>query len=115
MPEKLYAGIDVGATNVKYGLVDQSGEICFRTQITTPRSYFPEKLLAVIVRCGERLLIEADDRNATVTYVGIGSPGTVNIKTGIVQGTCPNLPGWEGVPLREEVSNRCRRKDASIK
>lgn len=104
--ERLYAGIDIGATNIKFGLVDSTGTVAFRAQAPTPRNGPAEKLFDAIVICGERLLIEADERNARVDYIGVGSPGSVNMKTGIIQGSCPNIPYWVGFHLRDRLAER---------
>jgi glucokinase len=106
MRKKLYAGIDIGATNVKYGLVDAGGRIIYRAQTTTPKKAAAQKLFECVLRCGEQLLVEADEQNGEVEYIGVGSPGSVNIKTGVIQGTCPNIPGWAGFHLRDRLYER---------
>ncbi len=105
MRKKLYAGVDIGATNVKYGLVDADGRILYRDRTTTPKNP-AQKLFECVLRCCEQLLIEADEQDGEVEYVGVGSPGSVNIKTGVIQGTCPNIPGWTGFHLRDRLSER---------
>ncbi|MDD4051173.1 MAG: ROK family protein [candidate division Zixibacteria bacterium] len=106
MSVNVYAGIDIGATNIKYGLVDREGNIRYRDQTTTPKNALAEALFEKIVVCGERLLVEADESGATVGYIGVGSPGSVNMTTGVVQGGCPNMPLWEGFHLRDRLSER---------
>ncbi len=106
MTRKVYAGIDIGATNIKYGLVSDGGEPLYRNQTPTPQEPFAERLFEKVRYAGEQLLIEADEQNMSVEYVGVGSPGSVNIKTGIIQGTCPNLPFWVGFHLRDRLSEQ---------
>ncbi len=106
MTSKVYAGIDIGATNIKYGLVSGRGESLFRNQTPTPQEPFAEKLFEKVRYAGEQLLIEADEQNVRVDYIGVGSPGSVNIKTGVIQGTCPNLPFWVGFHLRDRLSEQ---------
>lgn len=107
---KLRAGIDIGATNIKFGLVDGDGNVRYRGQIGTPREASAEELFKKVAHCGEQLLIEADEIGATVDTLGMGSPGTINIKTGVVCGTCPNIPGWVGFHLRERLKERLNLK-----
>jgi glucokinase len=38
----------------------------------------------------------------TALGVGIGSPGPINLRTGVL-GLLPNLPGWENFPLRDAL------------
>jgi len=106
MSSELFAGIDIGATNVKYGLVTLEGEIVYRNQIATPQNVLAETLFEKVAHCGEQLLIEADDQGAEVAYIGVGSPGTVNMLTGVIQGTCPNIPNWSGFHLRDRLAER---------
>ncbi|MEZ5359054.1 MAG: ROK family protein [Candidatus Zixiibacteriota bacterium] len=106
MSVKLYAGIDIGATNIKFGLVDAKGNIRFKSKTVTPDATTPDKLFKSIQFCGEQLLITADEEGGEVGSIGVGSPGTVNIATGVVEGTCPNLPGWVGFHLRERLKER---------
>ncbi|MFH1701435.1 MAG: ROK family protein [Candidatus Zixiibacteriota bacterium] len=100
----LFAGIDIGATNIKYGLVESGGEIKFRGKTITPGNGLPNKLFEKIIYCAEQLLLEADDANLSVGHLGVGSPGAINIKTGVVAGSCPNIPGWVGFHLRDRLS-----------
>ncbi len=106
MTTQVYAGIDIGATNIKYGLVSPAGETLYRNQTPTPQEPFAEKLFEKVRYAGEQLLIEADEQNVSVEYIGVGSPGSVNVKTGVIQGTCPNLPFWVGFHLRERLSEQ---------
>jgi glucokinase len=106
MTQRLYAGIDIGATNLKYGLVDSEGTVRYRNLTPTPKQSPAEKVFDEIIRCGEQLLIEADDLDGEVGFIGVGSPGSVNIKTGVIQGTCPNIPNWVGFHLRDRLAER---------
>jgi len=106
MSTKLYAGIDIGATNIKYGLVNSEGEIRFRDLISTPQQSPAEALFEKVEMCGERLLVEADELEGEVKYIGVGSPGAVNVTTGVIQGTCPNIPNWVGFHLRDRLAER---------
>jgi glucokinase len=89
----MYAGIDIGGTSIKYGIVSADGEI--KQQASTPTN--PESgkdamidQLQTIVR---KLAAEAES-------IGVGFPSVVNPKDGCVYHP-PNLPGWGIVPLVE--------------
>ena len=106
MTKTLHAGIDIGATNIKFGLVDSEGNVLFRNLDPTPQQSPTERLFEKILACGEQLLIEADDLEGEVKFIGVGSPGSVNVRTGIVQGSCPNIPNWVGFHLRDRLAER---------
>lgn len=106
MSEKLLAGIDIGGTNIKYGLVQPDGQVRIQRQIPTPQGEGPNRLFEKIVLCGEQLLLAADEEEAEVEYIGVGSPGTIDIITGVIMGACPNIPGWVGFHLRDRLSEK---------
>ncbi len=106
MSEKLLAGIDIGGTIIKYGLVQNNGQVRIKRQVPTPQDAGPESLFDTIVTCGEQLLLAADEEEAEVDYLGVGSPGTVDIITGVVMGACPNIPGWVGMHLRDRLAQK---------
>ena len=51
--ERIYAGIDIGGTNIKYGLVDQKGKVLFKEQRPTIADKGPEPLLHLVANIGE--------------------------------------------------------------
>ena len=62
MSEQLvYAGIDIGATNIKFGLADSNGNILFKEQRPTMAEKGADPLMHLITNIGERLLYHAAD------------------------------------------------------
>lgn len=98
---KLAIGIDFGGTSIKSALV-QGGSVVKRgTTIETQHHSGSESLLDAIVA----VIAELRDGHEEVTAVGIGMPGIVDSKAGIVHGLT-NVPGWEEVPLRAIITER---------
>ena len=54
-----YAGIDIGATNIKYGLTDSKGEVKYRNQKPTLVEKGAKPLLHLITNIAEDLLFRA--------------------------------------------------------
>jgi glucokinase len=106
MPQRAFAGIDIGGTNVKFGLIDSDGNVLHREQRPTMADKGPKPLLHLIGNIAERLLFYAAEEDYPVKYLGVGSPGAVNFKTGTVVGPCPNIPGWTGINIAESLSER---------
>ena len=104
--QPLYAGVDLGGTNIKAGLVDDRGRtLAFHTE-PTHATRGPEDAAA---RMGQsvhalcRLVgIAPDD----VAYVGLGTPGPQDLPTGVII-RAGNLPGWDGFPIRDRVALHC--------
>jgi glucokinase len=92
MTQRLAAGIDVGGTNTKFGLVDQTGKIVFRDHVDTPDFAEPKDLAGALSK-----RIRAALNGAELAGIGIGAPNG-NFFNGSIQ-HAPNL-AWKGiVPL----------------
>lgn len=104
--ERVYAGIDIGGTNIKYGLVDQKGKVLFKEQRPTVADKGPEPLLHLVANIGEKLLFHAAEEDCEVPWLGVGTPGSVDFKTGQVVGMSPNIPGWKGAAVGEFLRER---------
>ena len=99
----LFAGVDVGGTSVKIGLVDDLGRTLGWTTIATDAHRGPDDGTQ---RIGEALLALIDDAGLTqneITAVGLGTPGTMDVPSGMLLDP-PNLPGWIEYPIRDRLS-----------
>ncbi|MCX6826349.1 MAG: ROK family protein [candidate division Zixibacteria bacterium] len=94
-----YAGIDIGGSNIKFGLFDATGKIIFRDQRPAMVEKGAIPLLHLITNIGETLLLHAAEEEIHINWLGVGSPGTIDNLTGIVKGKCPNIPGWVGIEI----------------
>lgn len=90
----MYAGIDIGGTNIKYGVVSNTGEILFQDSHPTNALRGKDALIADIQSVIKNLHHQFSD----VLSIGVGFPSVVNPKDGCVYYP-PNLPGWGIVPL----------------
>ncbi len=104
----LYAGVDLGGTNIKAALVDDAGrKVAFHTE-PTHASRGPEDAAARMGRAVHALAAQAGIATADIAAVGLGSPGPLDIPAGrIVQ--AGNLTGWDNFPLRDRVAAHCGR------
>ncbi|MCI1922355.1 MAG: ROK family protein [Liquorilactobacillus nagelii] len=70
-----YLSIDIGGTNLKYGLIDHSGNLLFKRQVTTPneKTVFLAELRKIILAYRSKIF-----------GVAISVPGQVDSQTGIV-------------------------------
>ncbi|MCP4685178.1 MAG: ROK family protein [bacterium] len=101
-----YAGIDIGGTNIKFGLVDQKGKVLFKEQRPTMADKGAEPLMHLVTNIGESLLYHAADEDLEIQWLGVGTPGAVESKTGKVIGESPNIEGWKGTVVGEILQER---------
>ena len=99
-------GIDMGGMSIKMGLVNEEnkiiGRITIPTDLTVPYQTLVERMADAV-----RQMLE----NAGMTLeqcggIGIGSPGTIDAKQGVI--LYSNNFGWENVPIVEELKKRGR-------
>ena len=94
-----YIGIDVGGTNLKAGLVDELGLILASQSVKVSGLDDQEALAWALVELTQELCRAAGVPLDQLACVGVGIPGTVEVRSGTVLYTC-NLP-LKNVPLRK--------------
>jgi glucokinase len=92
----LHLGIDLGGTSLRVGAFDPDLHLISSRALPTRVSAGPE---AVVIDMADAIASLLDETEGSATSVGLGSPGPLNIITGTL-GELPNLPGWEGFPIR---------------
>jgi glucokinase len=94
-----YAGIDLGGTFIKAGLLSPDGERITSFKIPTEANAGPRRVAGNLVRAGERLVDSAKRKSVKLVGIGIGSPGTIKYPEGEVTGSSPNIRGWVGTNI----------------
>ncbi|MFA5389685.1 MAG: ROK family protein [Candidatus Omnitrophota bacterium] len=89
-------GIDLGATFIKIGLVDGRGKVYFKRKTGTPADPGKALLINSIVTSVKDMLKRSPGK---ISGVGIGVPGPVDSRKGIVH-YFPNIKGWKETPLK---------------
>ncbi len=105
---KLAVGVDIGGTNLRFGLVDEHGRILARKRMPTKGHEGVEKSLGRIRQGVAGLIKKAEDLGHTVVGVGVGCPGIISHKDGVVRFS-PNMPGWIDVALRSYLEGSFSR------
>jgi glucokinase len=96
----LVVGIDLGGTKFRACLADTAGSVLRRESWPTEAEQGPQ---AVMARLREAVReIAAGEGLERVAGIGFGAPGPLDPWQGIIIQP-PNLPGWDRVPLREEM------------
>src|SRR2546429_4425165 len=100
-PVRYVVGIDIGGTNIVAGSVAEDGsELLGLVSEPTISEQGADAVMARIVRLARASMAAA--RGKEIAGVGIGSPGRLDTKPGVVLLT-PNL-GWTNFPLRDRLA-----------
>ncbi len=105
MQNTFYAGVDVGGTNIKIGIVDDSGKVVGKDKFPTQPNKGSEIAWEFVKSGLQRLLDQAKLDWDDIASVGLGTPGPLDLSTGMIL-TPTNLPGWHHSPIREQLSTQ---------
>ena len=104
MNQRYIIGVDLGGTNIKYGIVSGKGEILHKGILPVQSHLGREAILNNMNRAVFQCLDFAKKKKIKIRGIGVGSPGTVNLETGKIEGSCPNLPQMVNVGLKKWLS-----------
>ena len=94
-------GIDLGGTNMKAGIVDENHKIVIQDSIPTRVEHPYKEIIRDMTELVKDLLKKIHITEEKLSGIGVGSPGTVDAKNGIV--LYSNNFNWENIPLAEEL------------
>lgn len=103
-----YIGLDLGGTNIKAGVVDDTGHVMSRASVATGAQGGPEVVVEAMADAAHQVANEAALDMSRVAAVGIGAPGPLDIESGRIE-DAPNMPGWANIALRDQVSQALGR------
>jgi glucokinase len=110
-----FVGVDVGGTNIKFGLVDNQGRTIEQTKIRTEAELGPANAvqrmadgITDLLRSAGRDRDVGRDKDAGLdkddfSAIGLATPGTMDIAAGMVVLEPPNLPTWRHFPIRDRL------------
>ena len=102
--KKYYAGLDLGGTFVKGGIVDEEGNILVKGKIPTGAERPYAAIAADMAQLVKDLAAQAGLQQEQIAAVGIGSPGLIDAENGTI--VYSNNLRWENVPLCAAVRER---------
>ncbi len=111
MSKQVKIGLDLGGTSIKMALVDTGGGLSFRRETATPFKAGRSEVIGLLVDDIRDIIKKSGVKKRDLGGVGIGVPGPVDFKNGIVR-YFPNIKGWDNVPLRSIMERRLALKAA---
>lgn len=98
---RLALGIDIGGTNLKVGLVTETGRLIDKETTPTPK---PRDLHAVVAALTATVRGLCEKHQAQPEGAGIGAPGVVDETMRTVL-WAPNFNDWLGLPIRQTIAD----------
>ena len=95
----LVIGVDLGGTQIRTAVL-RGSERLSRVGLLTGTNPSPDRVIPRMREAVRQALQEANVTLDQIAGIGIGAPGPLNSRTGVVFSP-PNLPGWDNVPLRD--------------
>lgn len=103
MSDLLFAGLDVGGTTMKAGVVDDAGRmlsaVSLPTEAARGQEFGLERMCATIRQGVHAAGLTLEHIRA----IGVATPGLMDIPAGIIIDP-PNLKPWANVPVREHIA-----------
>jgi glucokinase len=98
-------GIDLGGTKIQAVVVDDAGAVQGEERAPTPTSGGPADVAQAMAEALRTAAAQAGADSAELGGVGVGSPGIVDSRKGIVT-SARNLPDWEdSFPLADALAD----------
>src|SRR5260370_7353452 len=95
--ERIRIGVDLGGTKIEFVALDAHGKEMHRHRIATPRFDYQATVRAVV-----ETVREIEKKLGRCASVGLGIPGTISTKTGLVKNA--NSTWLNGKPFDKDLS-----------
>lgn len=99
-------GLDLGGTAIKYGICSAKGEILHESQCPTQADQPPEVILNDLLTAAREAIEIAQKKGTPIAAIGMGTPGSVNVETGMLMGNTPNFKLWKNVKIKPWLESR---------
>lgn len=94
-------GVDLGGTNLRIAAVNQQGELMEKVTLGTRVALGKDHVIHEMCNAIGLLATKYREK-ATLQGIGIGVPGIIDMKTGMLRES-PNLPGWSESPVQAQI------------
>ncbi|MCM8800587.1 MAG: ROK family protein [Candidatus Omnitrophica bacterium] len=105
MKRSFIIGVDLGGTNLKIGLLGSNYKIITKKVLSTRSFIKKEQLISAIINSIKALIRENRLSKKDLLGIGLGLPGPIDIKKGLVH-FFPNIAGFKKVRLKRILEKR---------
>ena len=100
--------IDLGGTNIKFGLCDISGNLVYEGSEKTEGYLGKDSVLVKLIAIIDTLIQKAVSNGNTVLGVGFGSPGIIDSTKKTLVGLGNNIKGWSNINFEHEIGAKTK-------
>jgi glucokinase len=100
----LYLGIDIGATNLKYGILDENNDLIYDNTFKISQFSTRHNLLEYLIEEIQSL----ESHYGKFKTIGIGCPGMITKDGTIIES--PNIPDFKNFDFKNEFETKSHRK-----
>ena len=104
-------GVDLGGTNIAVGVVDEKYNIIGKGKVKTNAPRPAEEIFADIKKAIDMAVADAGLTMADIESVGVGTPGSVNQDTGMIEFS--NNLAFNNVPAKKMLEELTGSEQAS--
>lgn len=98
---KNYISIDIGGTFIKYGLINENGEILEKNELATEANKGGEQILAKVLK-----IVETYHTKEPVEGVAISTAGMVDSKKGAIRYASDLIPAYTGINFKDPIKEK---------
>lgn len=99
---KKYITFDIGGTAVKYGIINENGELESQCEMATKAYLGGPDLVRRIIE-----LVKKHQEDDALSGICISTGGIVDTETGTILYANPNIPNYTGIKLKELLEKEC--------
>ena len=104
MTDRIYLGIDIGGTAVKFGLVNGEGVMVSDvSEYPVKFDNYETPIIETVVKSTKEFMSKNNKNFFDINGIGVSATGGVNSKLGIVEGSAGHIKNWEGTNIKKRL------------
>ena len=104
MTDRIYLGIDVGGTAVKFGLVNGEGVMVSEvSEYSVKFDNYETPIIETVVKSVKEFMSKNNKNFFDINGIGVSATGGINSKLGIVEGSAGHIKNWEGTNIKKRL------------
>ena len=104
MTDRIYLGIDIGGTAVKFGLVNGEGVMASEvSEYSVKFDNYETPIIETVVKSAKEFMSKNNKNFFDINGIGVSATGGINSKLGIVEGSAGHIKNWEGTNIKKRL------------